>query len=63
MGKKKGDFKKNNVFTFRADDETAAIIRKAAAVYPNTDSFLHQAALTTALNDTYRAAVSERLRG
>jgi uncharacterized protein (DUF1778 family) len=62
MGRKKKN-PKMNVFSFRADKETAEMILAAAAGYPTLNDFLLQAATVTAMSETIRARVSERLRG
>ena len=45
---------KANVFTFRADDETARLIRTAAASHNTMSHFLLEAAKVKALADTAR---------
>lgn len=42
---------KQNVFNFRADDDLAALIRRAAASYPDLSAFLREAARTKAENE------------
>jgi hypothetical protein len=52
---------KYNVFSFRADDELAAAIRKAAEPYPSIGDFLAEAAEVKAMNETVRVQVFDQL--
>lgn len=52
---------KYNVFSFRADDELAAVIREAAAPYPSIGDFLAEAAEVKAMNETVRVQVFDQL--
>ena len=52
---------KAHVFTFRADDETAKLIRAAAAGHSTNSDFLLEAAEVKALDETYRVQVFDQL--
>jgi len=54
---------KGHVFTFRANDKTARLIRKAAAGHGSLSDFLLAAAEVKALDETVRVEVFDRLRG
>lgn len=54
---------KGHVFTFRADDETARLIRAAAAEHGSLSDFLLEAAEVKALDETYRVQVFDQLGG
>ena len=54
---------KAKVFTFRAPDDIAELIYKAAAAYPDVSAFLLEAAASKALNDSSSKTIHPVPRG
>lgn len=52
---------KYHVFSFRADDELAQAIRKAAESYPSIGDFLAEAATVKTMNETLRVQVFDQV--